>query len=77
MKIIYLCLVSLLLIESSIASSERHYCQPGESCWPTIEEVEQFKSYLSPTNEECHSLPTFSSFDEPGKKSLYISNEKM
>ena len=67
MKVIYFGLISFMLFESPIASSVRHYCQPGESCWPTTEEVEQFKSYLSPTNEECYTLPTFSSLDEPGR----------
>ena len=64
----YSLFTGFLLFRFSIGSSARHYCQPGESCWPTVEEVEQFKSYLSPADdEECHSLPTFSSFDEPGK----------
>ena len=67
MRAFYSLFTGFLLFRFSIGSSARHYCQPGESCWPTVEEVDQFKSYLSPADEECHSLPTFSSFDEPGK----------
>ena len=58
--------VFFLLIQGLVLAT-KEYCQPGESCWPTIEEVEQFKSYLSPTDEECYSLPTFTSLDEPGR----------
>ena len=70
MRAFYSLFTGFLLFKFSIGSSARHYCQPGESCWPTVEEIEQFKSYLSPTDEECHSLPTFSSFDEPGKSQI-------
>ena len=67
MNIFYPFLIGFILNQAVIGLPSNRYCQPGESCWPTDEEVEQFKSYLTPDDEQCHSLPTFSSLDEPGK----------
>ena len=50
----------------TLVSSTKHYCQPEEECWPTSEEVEEFKKYLTPKHDDCYGFPTFSSVDEPG-----------
>ena len=51
--------------------SGKHYCQPGEECWPTLEEIHEFQNKLSPTDDACYGLPTFSSKDEPGNISRH------
>ena len=64
-------IVSISLLHVVIlGSSAKDYCQPQDECWPTSEEVEQFKQYLTPTGEDCHGLPTFSSVDEPGSLTI-------
>ena len=46
----------------------KEYCQPGnESCWPTSDEIENFKNSLTAPSSEClQSFPTFTSKNEPG-----------
>ena len=53
-------------VTSTLGEETKKYCQPGEECWPTTEEIEQFKMHLSPTGRDCHRFPTFTSIDEPG-----------
>ena len=59
----------VLLCYLGFASSSPPYCQPGDTCWPSQEEVETFASTLSPVpenDEECMGLPTFSSVEQQG-----------
>ena len=46
----------------------KNYCQPSDSsCWPTSQEIEEFKSSLSPPSGQClQDFPTYASKDEPG-----------
>ena len=62
----------ILLIGFAILLTKCHaskeYCQPGNNeCWPTVEELESFKSSLSQANECLPNFPTFTSEDEPGE----------
>ena len=70
---IYKFFAVFFLLNQGLVLATKEYCQPGETCWPTTVEIEEFKSYLTPKNEECHGLPTFSSLDEPGKSLIIIS----
>ena len=66
MEVVYLLFAISVFNRLSVGLSAKQYCQPGQECWPTLAEVEEFKSYLTPTNDDCHGFPTFSSIDEPG-----------
>ena len=70
---IYKFFAVFFLLNQGLVLATKEYCQPGETCWPTTAEIEEFKSYLTPKNEECHGLPTFTSLDEPGKSLFIIS----
>merc|ERR1712142_472149 len=59
----------IILFLSGLVSSSPPYCQPGDQCWPSQEEVEVFANTLSQVPDhdaECMGLPTFSSFDQQG-----------
>ena len=43
-------LLSIVLLLPSIKGLGSPYCQPGESCWPTSDEIEAFSSKLSATD---------------------------
>ena len=60
-----LCIIFTLLFYTTIVYS-KEYCQPGNSCWPNMEEIEVFKSSLSDVNECLNNFPTFTSKDEQG-----------
>ena len=60
-----LCIIFTLLFYTTIVYS-KEYCQPGNSCWPNMEEIEGFKSSLSDVNECLNNFPTFTSKDEQG-----------
>ena len=46
----YCTLLHLLLVLPAIKGQDITYCQPGELCWPTKEEIEAFSSSLSTTD---------------------------
>ena len=46
----YSTLLHLLLVLPAIKGQDISYCQPGESCWPTKEEIEAFSASLSTTD---------------------------
>ncbi len=60
--------VLLLFFAALGLASARTYCQPEDSqCWPTSEEIEEFKSSLSPETLDClNDFPTFTSQDDKG-----------
>ena len=66
MEVVYLLFAITVFSRLDVCLPAKQYCLPGHDCWPTLEEVEEFKSYLTPTNEDCHGFPTYSSIDEPG-----------
>merc|ERR1719193_1700724 len=57
----------LLLILPNIKGEGTPYCQPGESCWPTSDEIKAFSSVLSATDGSCMGLPSLSYPGNEGK----------
>ena len=66
MELVYIIFVIAVLDSLLVGVFAKEYCEPGKECWPKIDEIEKFKSYLTSTDKDCHGLPTFSSIDEPG-----------
>ena len=66
MKLSFLVVLVGALIAQIFA---KDFCQPGdENCWPTLDEIEIFKTSLSPSSVDClDTFPTFTSKDEPGQ----------
>ena len=50
MTSLYCTLLHLVLVLPTIKGQDITYCQPGESCWPTKEEIDAFSSSLSTTD---------------------------
>ena len=72
-------LLLYFLVPPSLARSFKRggspYCQPGQDCWPTQEEVATFSSSLTASSSDpgdCLGLPTFCSVDQPGDPVLNL-----
>ena len=61
-------LIFLCVFFSGLAYGARDFCQPGDTtCWPTNEEIDQFKNSLSRADANClRNFPTFTSKDNEG-----------
>ena len=62
-KFIFLC-----VLFSGSNGVGRNFCQPGDTrCWPTNEEINQFRNSLSTADANClNNFPTFTSKDNEG-----------
>ena len=49
-----------------LASCGTRYCQPGQDCWPTPEEIQEFVSSLSQPTVKPECFGPYFSKDEPG-----------
>ena len=53
--------------------TDYRYCQPGDPCWPTKEEIQKLKLDIDDPDhsliDDCmDNFPLFTSKDEPGEK---------
>ena len=64
LNFIFLC----VLFFSGSNGVGRNFCQPGDTrCWPTNEEINQFRNSLSTADANClNNFPTFTSKDNEG-----------
>ena len=67
-KMFFLKFLFLCVLFSGSNGVDRDFCQPGDTrCWPTNEEINQFRNSLSTADANClNNFPTFTSKDHEG-----------